>query len=69
MLFRSDGNKRVGSFVINKILIENGVGIFNVPVKLDGTFKQMLVDYYESNDSDELSEWIWKYCLDGINEV
>ena len=64
-----DGNKRVGSFVINKILIENGVGIFNVPVKLDGTLKQMLVDYYESNDSDELSEWIWKYCLDGINEV
>lgn len=64
-----DGNKRVGSFVANKILIENGVGIFNVPVKLDGTFKQMLVDYYESNDSTELSEWIWKNCLDGTNEV
>ncbi|MEG1847048.1 MAG: Fic family protein [Lachnospiraceae bacterium] len=64
-----DGNKRVGSFVTNKILIENGVGIFNVPVKLDGIFKQMLVDYYESNDSTELSEWIWKNCLDGTNEM
>ena len=29
-----DGNKRVGSFAANKILIENGRGIFNVPVLL-----------------------------------
>ena len=43
-----DGNKRVGSFAANKILIANGKGIFNVPVKLDGIFKQKLVDYYES---------------------
>ena len=53
-----DGNKRVGSFAINKILIQNGKGIFNVPVKLDGVFKQKLVDYYESNDNRELKKWI-----------
>ena len=29
-----DGNKRIGSFAINKILIENGKGIFKVPVEL-----------------------------------
>ena len=40
-----DGNKRVGSFAANKILIANGKGIFNVPVKLDGIFKQKLVDF------------------------
>lgn len=64
-----DGNKRVGSFAINKILIENGKGIFKVPVELDGTFKQMLVDYYVSNNSDELSEWIYNNCLEGVNPI
>lgn len=37
-----DGNKRIGSFAINKILIENGKGIFKVPVELDGTFNRCL---------------------------
>ena len=64
-----DGNKRVGSFAINKILIKNGKGIFNVPVKLDGVFKQKLVDYYESNDNRELKKWIVENCLDGINPI
>lgn len=64
-----DGNKRIGSFVINKILIENGRGIFNVPVELDGIFKQMLVDYYESGNSDVLAVWTQQNCMDGINEI
>ena len=53
----------------NKILIENGKGIFKVPVEIDGTFKQMLVSYYESNNADELAEWIYDNCLDGVNPV
>lgn len=61
-----DGNKRIGSFAINKILIANGKGIFNVPVKYDGTFKQMLVDYYESDDDSELKQWVFSNCLDGV---
>ena len=61
-----DGNKRIGSFAINKILIANGKGIFNVPVKYDGTFKQMLVDYYESDDDSELKQWAFSNCLDGV---
>lgn len=64
-----DGNKRIGSFATNKILIENGKGIFKVPVELDGTFKQMLVQYYESNNPDELSQWIYDNCLDGVNPI
>lgn len=64
-----DGNKRVGSFIINKILIENGKGIFNVPIELEGTFKQMLVNYYESDDSDILADWIAKNCLQGTTRA
>ena len=63
-----DGNKRVGSFAINKILIEHGRGIFNVPIELDGTFKQMLVDYYVSNENSELKDFIVKRCLNGTTK-
>lgn len=62
-----DGNKRVGSFAINKILIVNGKGLFNVPVKLDGQFKQLLVDYYETNNWDNILLFMYENCLQGIN--
>lgn len=64
-----DGNKRVGSFATNKILIANGKGIFNIPVKLDGLFKQKLVDYYESNNNETLKSWIVENCLDGVDPL
>lgn len=60
-----DGNKRIGSFVMNKELIKCGRGLFKVPVELDGTFKQMLVDYYESGNSEDLKSWIYDNCLIG----
>lgn len=61
-----DGNKRIGSFVINKVLIRYGKGLFNVPVELDGEFKQRLVDYYSSNDMSSLSWWIYRNCIVGV---
>lgn len=64
-----DGNKRIGSFIINKILIENGRGLFNVPVKLDGIFKTKLVEYYENEDYLSFGSWIRKNCLIGIGEI
>ena len=64
-----DGNKRVGTFAANKLLIESGRGLFNVPVEYDGTFKQLLVNYYESNNSDEICEWIRDNCLLGVNKL
>lgn len=62
-----DGNKRVATIIANKILIENGCGIISVPVELDGTFKSMLVQYYETNDMTELKQWLYENCIDGVN--
>lgn len=62
-----DGNKRVATIIANKILIEHGCGIVSVPVELDGTFKSMLVNYYETNDMAELKQWLYDNCIDGIN--
>lgn len=64
-----DGNKRVATIAANKVLIENGCGILAVPVELDGTFKKMLVDYYESDDDKEIKTFLYDNCLDGINKI
>lgn len=61
-----DGNKRVATIIANKLLIQNGCGIVSVPVELDGTFKSMLVKYYETNDMSELKQWIYDNCIDGV---
>lgn len=59
-----DGNKRVAILIANKILIENGYGIISIPVELDGTFKSMLVNYYETNDMTSLKIWLYDNCID-----
>lgn len=64
-----DGNKRVATIAANKVLIENGCGIVSVPVELDGTFKQLLVDYYESNDNHIIKKLLYDKCMDGLNPV
>lgn len=64
-----DGNKRVGSFIINRILIENGKGLFNVPVERDGEFKEKLVEYYETDDPFGIIEYCSLECIEGVNEI
>ncbi len=61
-----DGNKRVATLIANKILIENGKGILNVPVELDGKFKTLLVKFYETNDMEEMKNWIYDNCIQGV---
>ena len=46
-----------------------GIQRFKVPVELDGAFKQMFVSDYESNNADELAEWVYDNCLDVVNPV
>ena len=67
-IFR-DGNKRVATIAANKVLIEEGRGIIAVPVNLDGTFKQMLVDYYESNNPKNIKDFLYQNCIDGLNPI
>lgn len=61
-----DGNKRVATIIANKILIENGCGIIAVPVELDGKFKSLLVEYYETNNMNDLKQWLYNNCIDGV---
>ena len=61
-----DGNKRVANLVTNKELIKNGQGILLIPVEKMGEYFKYLINYYETNDSKEIKEWLYNNCLDGL---
>lgn len=60
-----DGNKRTASIIANHEMIRNGCGVISVPVELDGTFKAKLVSFYETNDDEEIKQFIYDNCIDG----
>lgn len=61
-----DGNKRIGTFACNKILIERGRGIFSLPPECKEEFTKKLIHYYETNQMDELKDFIYNNCLIGL---
>lgn len=61
-----DGNKRTSTIVANKIMIENGAGIIKVPDKKLEKFNELLTEYYNSNDMQKISDFIYENCIDGI---
>lgn len=61
-----DGNKRVGTLIANKILIEKGRGIFSLPPGLKEEFGEKLVRFYETNEMDDIKKFIFENCLTGI---
>lgn len=58
-----DGNKRVAQLMANKILIQNDIGIFQIPIEKLEDFKEMLLVFYESGDDREIIEFMKKYCI------
>jgi len=61
-----DGNKRIATFVCNKILIANGHGIFSLPPELKEEFAEKLIAFYETNQMDDLKQFIYDNCLSGL---
>lgn len=61
-----DGNKRTSTIVANKIMIENGAGIIKVPDEKLEKFNELLTEYYNSNDMQNISNFIYENCIDGI---
>ena len=64
--FFSDGNKRTAMLLANKILIENGKGIISIPVDDDINFGEELIKYYETNNMENLKQFIYNKCINGI---
>lgn len=62
-----DGNKRTSMIFANKIMIDEGCGIIQIPITKQAEFFNQLISFYETNDMTELKQWIYDECIDGID--
>lgn len=58
-----DGNKRVAQLMANKILIENNIGIFQIPIEKLEEFKGMLIEFYETGNDVKLIRFMKENCI------
>ena len=61
-----DGNKRVAMLFANKIMIDNGCGIITISQENQSTFYEKLIKFYETNEMDDLKQWIYNTSIDGM---
>lgn len=58
-----DGNKRVAQLMANKVLIENNIGIFQIPIERLEKFKGMLISFYETGNDETIIGFMRAYCI------
>ena len=61
-----DGNKRTSMTLANKILISAGAGILTITDKHLEAFNTLLLEYYNSGDSEKLKEFLYDHAIQGI---
>ena len=47
----------------NKIMMEEDIGIFSIPYDRIDTFKELLVEFYETGNSDKIKAFFRAECL------
>lgn len=61
-----DGNKRTATLAANKVMIEHGAGLINVPLDLWPEWNNLIGDYYFSGDMTKLKEWTYEHGIQGV---
>ncbi|MQS75537.1 Fic family protein [Companilactobacillus halodurans] len=62
-----DGNKRTATLIANKLMIDNGAGLINVPLNLWTQWNKLITDYYQTNKVDDLLKWTYTNAIQGID--
>ncbi len=57
-----DGNKRAAVIFANHYMIANALGLLIVPEKEVSAFKKLLIDYYEHDDADTITDFLKTRC-------
>ncbi|WP_448874570.1 Fic family protein [Desulfobulbus propionicus] len=57
-----DVNKRMGRFMMNGILLNEGYPVINVPVKKQLEFNELMLDFYSSNEMNKMNIFL-RNCL------
>ena len=53
--------------VANKYMIDNGVGLINIPLYCWDEWNKLISDYYYDNDMSKIKEWTYKVGIQGID--
>ena len=61
-----DGNKRTSMTLANKILIAAGAGFLTIADRHMEQFNELLVNYYNSGDSEALKDFLYENAIQGI---
>lgn len=61
-----DGNKRTSMTLANKILISAGVGFLTITDRHMEQFNTLLVEYYNTGDSEALKDFLYENAIQGI---
>ena len=61
-----DGNKRTSMTLANKILIAAGVGFLTITDRHMEQFNTLLVEYYNTGDSEALKDFLYENAIQGI---
>lgn len=61
-----DGNKRTSMMIANKEMIIDGSGIISIPNEKIKSFYELLIAFYETNDIEEIKDFIYNNCIDGL---
>ncbi len=59
----ADGNKRVAQLICNKVLIENDIGIFQIPIELLEKFRALLIEFYETDNDEKIIPFMSENCI------
>lgn len=58
-----DGNKRTAVIFANHILISQGAGMIMIPEDVVPEYKRLLIQYYETDRSEDIKKFIYEHCL------
>ena len=62
-----DGNKRTSMTLANKILISAGAGFLTITDRHMEQFNTLLVEYYNTGDSEVLKDFLYENAIQGIS--
>ncbi|MFT8631150.1 MAG: hypothetical protein ABF712_12425, partial [Liquorilactobacillus hordei] len=61
-----DGNKRTATLSANKIMIDGGAGLINVPLDQWDHWNDLIADYYRTNDMNKIKQWTYDNAIQGL---
>ena len=62
--FYWDGNKRTARIMANGVLIDNGIGVFNIKTNDILEFNTLMIDFYETQNANDIVRFLHQKCID-----